>query len=197
MNNNRRVFVTSIFAGAALVLAARGLNVLTFEGLSAVPGSEWISLPAGTRLLIALVLGEAGLIGVMIGSWCIAFLIHGTAHPFRVFFCGIAAAVTSPLAMRLSGQHAKLANALEGLTPSGLLGLIVINAALGPVLRITLCIFSGDLDYLPSRLGLMFLGDLAGSLAVVYALKIMLHWVALPKPPAELPQSNAQRGIGK
>ena len=197
MNNNRRVFVTSIFAGAALVLASRGLNVLTFEGLNFFPGIEWISLPAGTRLLVALVLGEAGLIGVMMGTWCTAALTYSFSHPLRVFFCGVAAAVTPPLAFRLAGFHTKLDSSLEGLTPTGLLGLMVVNAALGPTLRIILCICYGDLDYLPAKLGWMFAGDLAGTLAVVYALKLMLHWVTLPRPPEMLQKARVGRRLGE
>jgi hypothetical protein len=197
MNSNRRVFVTSIFAGAALVLLSRAVNVLTFDGLNFFPGIESISLPAGARLLVALVLGEAGLIGVMLGTWCTAAMMHSFTQPLRVFFCGLVAGVTPPLAFRLASFHTKLDKSLEGLTPSGLLGLIVINAALGPTLRIILCFWSGDLDYLPAKLGWMFCGDLIGSLAVVYALKFMLRWVTLPKPPVVLRESRIRRQTGE
>ena len=143
-----------------LFVATLAVNEWLFSGLEFVKGINWIYLPAGVRLLSTLLFGASGALGLLLVSWLVSFVYFFPNDPWRAFAGGILAA-TGPflvyrLAQRMYGLQATLAN-LSGLHHIWF-------------------VLSSDPSNLLSGFSIMFIGDLTGTLIVIYAMKAVL-WV--------------------
>jgi hypothetical protein len=109
-------------------------------------------------------------------SWLVSFVYFFPNDPWRAFAGGILAA-TGPflvyrLAQRMYGLQATLAN----LSPRRLLWLILAYSLASPGLHHIWFVLSSDPSNLLSGFSIMFIGDLTGTLIVIYAMKAVL-WV--------------------
>ena len=159
-----------------LFVATLALNEWLFSGLEFVKGINWIYLPAGVRLLSTLLFGASGALGLLLVSWLVSFVYFFPNDPWRAFAGGILAA-TGPflvyrLAQRMYGLQATLAN----LSPRRLLWLILAYSLASPGLHHIWFVLSSDPSNLLSGFSIMFIGDLPGTLIVIYAMKAVL-WV--------------------
>ena len=162
-----------ILVTMVLFLVTIGLNILLFTELEFARGINWVYLPAGMRLVCTLVFAEDGAIGLLLVSWLVSFCIFFPDDPARAFVGGIVAAV-APYgvycgARRAWGFHASLAS----LTPGRLLVLAVAYSIASPALHHLWFALQGQEDLWRSFLA-MFIGDLNGTLIVLYGAKAML-----------------------
>lgn len=164
---------TMVVATIVLFLAMLALNEWLFRHLEFAPGINWVYLPAGMRLLCTLLFAEAGAIGLLIVSWGVSFLVFFPNDFTRAFVGGILAALAPYLVYRIArrawGLHASLAN----LTPRRLLVLSVAYAVASPLLHHAWFALQGQDDLLRG-FAAMFVGDLAGTLIVIYGVKLLL-----------------------
>jgi hypothetical protein len=170
-----------IVATILMFLLALAVNMAFFVEFEFAPGINWVYLPAGVRLLATLLFAELGAIGLLLVSWAVSFLIFFPDDPVRAFAGGIVAAV-APYAVylaarRLWGLEPNLAN----LTPAKLLGLALAYAVASPVLHHAWFVLHGD-AYSLKGLFAMFVGDLNGSLIVLYAGKTLLRLYGTSRP---------------
>lgn len=168
-----RASVVQIVATIVLFFGMLVLNDWLFRHLEFAPGINWVYLPAGMRLLATLLFREAGAIGLLVVSWLVSF-IWFFPHDFtRAFMGGIIAALAPYLVYRLAqylyGLHTSLAN----LTPRRLLLLCVAYSFASPLLHHVWFAIQGQDDLLRG-FAVMFVGDLAGTLIVIYAMKLVL-----------------------
>ena len=169
-----------VAATMVLFLAMVALNEWLFRRLEFAPGIHWVYLPAGMRLLCTLLFGDAGAVGLLLVSWGVGFL-YFFPHDFQRAFMGGLLATLAPWlvfrwARRAYGLHASLAN----LTPQRLLVLVLLYSIASPLLHhVYFALHGGDPDLLRGFL-VMVVGDLNGTLIVIYAMKAAL--ALLPRP---------------
>lgn len=172
------VVATMLIHGAMMVV-----NEIFFRQTQFMDGIGWIYLPAGTRLLCTLLFGRAGAIGLLVTGWiaCYWYLFPGDALRSTM---GAIAGAAGPylvyvLAQHRWGLHASLAT----LTPQRLLWCVLGCAIASPALHHLWFGLHGD-GHLLAGFTVMVIGDLAGTLIVVYAAKAVLMQLPSPPPPA-------------
>lgn len=168
-----RLQISSVLATTALYFGAFNLNQLVFSTFEFAPGVNWIFLPAGLRLLSTLLLAEEGAIGILLASLFITF----STYPEIGSITGIGAACISAGAPYLTYRLALLCGMpsnLHQLTAGKLSALIVIYSAISAFLHQLWFVERGISTSLISGFSAMFTGDLAGTLIIVYAMKIIL-----------------------
>ncbi|SAL86194.1 hypothetical protein AWB68_07940 [Caballeronia choica] len=185
--DNWRHHIAVVFGTASMFLLTLCANEWIFNHSEFVRGVNWIYLPAGMRLLCTLLFGEAGAVGILCASWISCFFYYFPTDPVRSFFGGILSALAPWLvylfAKRVLGLHASLSN----LTARRLLLLIVLYALASPALHQTWLALNGDTTNIGERFLVMFVGDLCGSLVLIYTLKLGLWF-------ARLGATSGQRG---
>jgi hypothetical protein len=145
------------------------LNDWLFQALVYAEGVNWVFLPSGLRLALVLIFGGAGAVGVILGS-----LMAGLDNPQSTEVT-LAAAVLSGLARWLCSKALWLRSDLSNLNTSQLLQMALLFAVISAVLHQTLYVSTGLSDSLVKGTAVMALGDLLGTLLVLYGLKLGLN----------------------
>lgn len=157
-------------------LAMLALNEWLFAQFEFAPGINWIYLPAGMRLLCTLLFGGAGAIGLLLVSWLVNFIHFFPDDPLRAFVGGILATAAPYLVYR-AAQHAYgLHSSLANLSPSRLLVCVGAYAIASPLLHHIWFYLQGQTGLLNSLI-VMIVGDLTGSLIVIYSIKGLITMV--------------------
>ena len=171
-----RLQFTMVLATIILFLLTLAINEWLFKYAEFLPGINWIYLPAGVRLLSTLLFGGAGAIGLLIVSWLVSFLYFFPDNFMRAFVGGIVATI-APYGVYKLAQHAfGLHGSLVNLTPGRLLICIVACSFASPLLHHLWFALHGDPHPLLDGFMVMFVGDLNGTLLVVYAVKVGLYF---------------------
>jgi hypothetical protein len=168
-----------IVATMALFLLTIGANMLLFTQLEFARGINWIYLPAGMRLVCTLVFAEEGAIGLLLVSWLVSFCFFFPDDPLRAFVGGIIAAVAPYAVYRIARRAWRFQASLAGLTPWRLLVLAVAYSIASPLAHHAWFALQGQADLVPGFIA-MFIGDLAGTLIVLYGAKAV--FALLPRP---------------
>jgi len=167
-----------------LFVAMLALNEWLWTRLEFVRGIHWIYLPAGIRLLSMLLFAEAGAIGLLLVSWLVSYFYFFPDDLTR----SIAGAILSTLApysiYRWAQHRYGLQASLANLTPAKLLVLIVAYSIASPLLHCLWFALQGQ-ENLLQGLVVMFIGDLTGTLLVIYSVK-----AALALLPSSLPRTR-------
>ena len=174
----RAIMVIATILLFAMMLA---INEWLFKNSEFVAGINWVYLPAGMRLLCTLLFGGAGAFGLLLVSWLVSFFYFFPNDFVRAFAGGIIAAIAPYavylIAQRTFGLRASLAN----LTPGRLLICIFAYSFASPLLHHIWFAIHGDAQPLLHGFIVMFVGDLNGTLLVVYTVKLILHFVPVNK----------------
>lgn len=168
----------------ALFLATLILNEVLFTRLEFARGINWIYLPAGMRLLCTLLFAGAGAIGLLLVSWLVCFTYFFPDDMVRSFMGGILAALAPYHVYRFAAYRYGLHTSLAQLTPKRLLLLIVAYSLASPLLHHLWFWLHGDTSNLLPMFSVMFIGDLSGTLIVVYSAKAILALLPLKAPAA-------------
>jgi len=172
--NSLRLNLLMVMGTIILFLGALALNELLFARLEFVRGVNWIYLPAGIRLLCTLLFGEAGAIGLLLVSWAVCFFYFFPDDVIRSFMGGILASAAPYLVYRIMQRHAGMEATLGNLTPARLLWCAIAFAIASPALHhLWFAVSDPGRALLPS-FAAMAIGDLTGSLLVLYLAKIIL-----------------------
>lgn len=144
-------------------------------------GINYIYLPAGVRLLCTLLFAEAGALGLLLASWLVCFTYLFPDDPLRAFMGGILASAAPYGAYRLGQNWYGIGASLASLTPKRLLVLSAVYSVASPVLHHLWFAISSE----PSTFAgfvTMMVGDLIGTLIVIYAVKCVLSLVPRQRP---------------
>lgn len=150
------------------------VNEWLFSTLEFARGINWIYLPAGMRLLCTLLFAEAGAVGLLLVSWLVCFFYFFPDDVSRSFMGGILAAAAPYLAYRIAQQAFGLRTSLSNLSSKRLFALIVFYSVASPVLHHIWFAIHGETDDFVRSFCIMFIGDLNGTVIVVYAMKMIL-----------------------
>ncbi len=170
--------ISAIACSAALYLAFFVLNDAFFSGLEFDIGVNWIFLPAGLRLLCTLLFGLEGALGLFIAG----LIIIQFYFPTFDLITGIGAAFITAGAPYLVYRQAisrGLSPSLEKLTPKTLGILILIYAITSPLLHQLWFALRGFSPDSLSAFFAMFVGDLLGTLIIVYTIKLLLALIRM------------------
>ncbi|MBA2960539.1 MULTISPECIES: MASE1 domain-containing protein [Ramlibacter] len=150
-------------------LVAFAINHWLFASLEFAPGINFVYLPAGIRLLATLLFAEAGAIGLLIVSWLVSFYLFPNDHA-RAFAGGIIASI-APYLVYLGARHFYgVDRGIDQLKLEQLLTLSLAYSVASPLLHHLWFASRGQSDVLPG-FSVMFIGDLVGTLVVVFAFK--------------------------
>jgi hypothetical protein len=181
--SNLRHQAGQVAATFVLFLAMLWANDWLFRRLEFAPGINWVYLPAGMRLLCTLLFAEAGAVGLLLVSWFVSFVYFFPDNPERAFVGGILAALAPWLVYRGARRVYGFQGSLRNLTPGRLLVLALVYSVASPLLHHAWFALRGQDDLLPGFLA-MFVGDLAGTLIVLYGIKGLM--ALLPASPPSL-----------
>ena len=145
-------------------------NELFFRRTEFLQGIGWIYLLAGTRLLCTLLFGEAGAIGLLLSGWLATYFYYFPGDVLRSTMGSFSGAIGPYLVYLVAQRRWGLRASLAGLTGRRLLWCALGCAIASPLLHHAWFILHGE-PYLLAGFVVMFIGDLAGTLIVVYAAK--------------------------
>jgi uncharacterized membrane protein len=174
-----------IVGTSILFLATLIANQWLFPYSEYAPGANWVYLPAGMRLLCTLVFAEAGALGMLIASWVSCTFLYFPDDPLRSMFYGTISALAPYLIYLFAMRALGLRTSLSNLTAKRLLLLIVLYAIAGPALHQIWLALHGESADMLERYKVMVVGDLSGSLIVIYAIKLAL-WMARGTIPGQV-----------
>lgn len=169
-----RFHLFSVISTAIGFIFCLWLNEHLFAHTEYVRGINWVYLPAGIRLLSTLLLGADGAIGLLVASWIVNFCILFPDDFVRAFVGGIITAAAPYAVYRVAQRRYGLDASLANLTPKRLLILAFAYSVASPLLHHIWFALRGDTGHLVKHFFVMFVGDLTGSLIVIYALKGLL-----------------------
>jgi hypothetical protein len=169
---------TIILHGGLMVL-----NELFFRRAEFLHGIGWIYVPAGTRLLCTLLFGRAGMLGLLITGWFACYWYYFPGDAVRATTGTIAGALGPYLVYLIALRKFGLRASLKNLTPGRLLICAAGCSVASPLLHHLWFSLHGDKDLLPGFL-VMCVGDLAGSLIVLYTAKAILSGAERASPGA-------------
>lgn len=157
----------------ALYFVAFRLNAYAFHAFELHAGANWIFLPAGFRLLCTLVFGGEGAIGLLIASALIVTTDFSMMDPLTAFVAPLLSAGAPYLIYRLA-LRAGMPATLAQLTPAKLAQLGLAYALASAGLHSVWFALRGIHSDLISGFTVMFVGDLLGTLIVLYSMKMVL-----------------------
>lgn len=171
------VLATILLHGAMMLV-----NELFFRDTEFLKGIGWIYLPAGTRLLCTLLFGAPGAIGLFLLSWLVCYWCYFPGDVLRATMGAGASAASPYIVYLLAKWRWGLGASLARLTPARLLWCALGCAVASPLLHHVWFAVHGD-AHLADGFAVMFIGDLAGTLFVVYGAKAALIWFPAPVHP--------------
>lgn len=153
-------------------------NELFFMRAEFLKGIGWIYLPAGTRLLCTLLFGRPGAVGLLITGWFACYWYYFPGDALRATTGAIAGAIGPYLVYVIAQERLGLRASLTNLTPKRLLLCAVGCSVASPLLHHIWFAIHDDAN-LMSGFAVMFIGDLVGTLIVVYTAKGLLALLPL------------------
>jgi hypothetical protein len=169
-----RLHCASVGGTAVVFVLSLWINQEAFTHTEFVRGVNWVYLPSGVRLLSTLLLGGDGAIGLLVASWLVDFFYFFPHDPVRSFAGGIIATVAPYAVYRLALERYNLRSSLQNLTANRLLVLALAYSIANPLLHHIWFFLQGDTQNILNRFFAMFVGDLVGTLIMLYAMKALL-----------------------
>lgn len=165
--------LSCIAVSAALYFGFFHLNAYAFHALEVHAGASWVFLPAGLRLLCTLLFGAEGAIGLWLASLAIVSFSMGQMDLVTALVSTVLSAGAPYLVYRLA-LRAGLPDTLARLTPLKLAQLGIVYAFSNAALHSIWYALRGVHPDFLSGFVTMFIGDLAGTLIMLYAIKMVL-----------------------
>ena len=178
------VFFLSIGLSAVLYFSSFHLNGWLFKSLELHAGTNWIFLPAGVRLLCTLLFGGAGALGLLLASILIVTLHIGASMDWLTGLVSACISAGAPWLVYRLAQRAGMPATLKNLTALRLSVLVLAYAFANASLHSLWFALRDQYPDLVHGFVVMFIGDLIGSLIVVYAIKILLAALRRSRPAA-------------
>jgi hypothetical protein len=188
-----RLHIWSITGTVVAFIVSLWINQEVFSHTSFVQGVNWVYLPSGIRLLSTLLVGVDGFLGLLAAGLLADFLYWFPHDPVRAVAGAVLGSLAPYLVYRLALEYYDLRASLANLTPKRLLVLAIAYSVANPLFHHLWFAMTGEtINWFESFFS-MFVGDLAGALIVLYAMKGML--TLLPKQPGNSRISNGMFNI--
>ena len=156
------------------------VNELFFRRAEFLQGIGWIYIPAGTRVLCTLMFGRAGAIGLLVAGWFACYWYYFPGDALRATTGTVAGAIGPYLVYVAAQSRFGLQASLTNLTPQRLLFCALGCSVASPLLHHLWFSIHGGNQLVPG-LFVMVIGDLVGSLIVLYTAKWLLSLLPMPQ----------------
>lgn len=171
-----RLHPARILVAAGLWVGLFQLNAWAFQSFEWNPVVNWVFLPAAVRLLAVLLWGWEGCLGIWLGTLVTNQALFGTATQASLAVASISA-LAPWLAVGAARMLLAIPSDLAGLRPASLLVLAGASALSSALLHTLYFSFTKDSTRLADDLLPMLVGDVAGTLIVLYTLRaVLLAW---------------------
>lgn len=168
---------TFILISALLYAITFGINSLLMSSLTFSPGVNWIFLPAGLRLLLTLLFGLSGAIGISLASTLIAINFYFQHDLLSGLGAGLLGGIAPYCARLFVFRNMDLTSNLETLDGHTLLNCIFIYSLMSPIFHQTWFFVRGINGDFIEHVGVMFIGDLVGTLIIIYLAKLTIRLI--------------------
>ena len=178
MQIQKSALVVALTAVSYLLLFQ--LNTWLFSSLNFANGVNWIFLPSGLRLIFILVFLELGAMGVVLASIAISLNQTFGADWVSAFGAGLISGFSPWLARLVCIDRLKLDINLNQLNTQTLLKVAVVFSVLSAVMHQLWFSWRGLSEAFVTQTAVMAVGDLVGTVIVLYAAKLLLG--LMPRP---------------
>ena len=174
-------FSAGVALGCALAYALFFFfNHLLFDRLEFTHGVNWVFLPSGLRLALVLVFLGTGSMGIALAS-CVINCFYYDASLLGSVVVGIISGYAPWLARRFSIDWVGMDPDIRQLTPMQLLQIAILFATCSAVLhQLWFAWNSPAVDFIENT-AVMVVGDLLGTLIVLFTLRLLLLWWRLAR----------------
>lgn len=153
------------------------LNNWLFSGTHISRFVSWIFLPAAIRMLAVIALGGAGGLGLFVGALVTNFIAHDVELTDSLVLAGLSA--SGPLcAVFLCTHFMRLPNDLLGLQRSHLFMFAAVGSLFNVVPHNIYFYLNGLSETVWTGMMPMFVGDLIGTLIVLYIASVSLRFIS-------------------
>jgi hypothetical protein len=171
------VYISTRSQGPYWSLPTLWLDELIFVHAAFPTFVDWIYLPTGIRLLSTLLLGVDGAIGLLLSGLIVDFFHYFPGDPVRAIVGAIFSAVGPYAVYRLALERYSLKASLTNLTPRRLLILGFAIALTNSTLHHIWFALTGNTQNWLESYCTMFVGDLLGTLILLYIVKGILAFL--------------------
>jgi hypothetical protein len=169
--------ITIVASTAVAYFVVFQFNSYLFSALEYVDGVCWIFLPSGLRLVFILLFVQWGALGIALASVTIGYFYDLDGTFVSIVGTGIISGFSPWLARLICMDRLNLDLDLNSLTARKLLKVSLLFAVLSSVLHQLWFTVLGDSKDFISNTAVMAIGDFVGTIAVLYAAKVVLSLV--------------------
>jgi hypothetical protein len=169
-----------ILASAALYAATFWANESLNQYFAFSHSTSWVFIPAGVRMMLALILMEMGALGVALGTLLIDYAMHDDMAHFYNWGTACIAGLSAYLSMLLSQRLFNLQSDLSQLSLKKLLGISAVYSVISPLMHQTWFVFQGKTEHFLHSAVMMAIGDFLGTLIVLGLIQTLLNWFKRP-----------------
>jgi hypothetical protein len=172
--------ISIIVATAIAYFLLFRLNTILFSPLGYSAGVDWIFLPSGLRLAFVMIFVGLGAVGIAVASIAISLMYYFNGDVVTAVGAGLISGFAPWLARLICLDWFELDVNLYQLSASTLLKVSVVFALFSPLLHQLWFTWRGQTEDFISSTAVMTVGDLAGTMVVLYAGKFLLNFVSVP-----------------
>lgn len=176
------LFVSYAAAATLVYYGTYIFNGWFFSSVKIAPYVSLIYLPAAVRMLFALVLGLPAAIGMALGTLLIIYTTQGawTVVWYEAIPVSIISGFSPLVAVAVGVRWLRLPSDLRGLKPSHLMQFTLLGALCNSIPTNGFYWLAGNLDTPLPAMAQMFVGDVLGTLLVLWLASTVLK-VLVPK----------------
>ena len=172
----------AVVATAIAFFLLDGLNRWLFSSLQFSPEVNWIYLPSGLRLMLVLVFVDSGALGIVLACMAGSLFQNGGVDSVTSLGAAVISGFAPWLARTICIDQFKLDANLQHLRMATLFRVSVVFALLSAVLHQLWFNWRHSSGNFVSATLVMAVGDLLGTLAMLYLLRLVAKLVPLPPP---------------
>jgi hypothetical protein len=166
-----------VFLSGLLYSIFFALNYFLFSSLNFSESISWVLLPAGMRLFLTLIFSFNGALGISLASMLISWFFFFSDDPITGMIAGILSGLSPYLARYLVFKNLQISSRLDQLNGSKLLQCSLIFSVTSPLLHQSWYFFRNHNEDFVHPLLVMIIGDLTGTLIVIYLLKFTMEFI--------------------
>jgi hypothetical protein len=154
------------------------INDYFFSAYTFSSGVDWVYLPSGLRLVFVLVFLNVGALSVGLSTLAIGYLYVFNGDFITIVGTGFISGFAPWCARIICIQKYQMDPNLQNLSASALLKIALVFAVVSPVMHQLWLTWRGQTESFIESTVVMAIGDLLGTLLVLYAIKLLMSGVS-------------------
>jgi hypothetical protein len=154
------------------------LNDYFFSSYAFSSGVDWVYLPSGLRLVFVLVFINLGALSVGLSTLVIGYFYFFDGNLVTIVGAGFISGFAPWCARKICIQKYKMDPNLRDLSASALLKIALVFSVVSPVMHQLWLTWRGETESFVQSTLVMAIGDLLGTLLVLYSIKFLMSGVS-------------------